>query len=83
MHKILLSVFVSRCRRLSRERRALDWLACQEHQRFFLLMQGEAVLGLRVFEGEELDAVVRGLESEEEGKGVGHARESLEEHELF
>jgi glycogen debranching enzyme len=22
--------------------RALDWLACQEHQRFFLLMQGEA-----------------------------------------
>jgi RNA polymerase sigma-70 factor (ECF subfamily) len=27
MHKILLSVFVSRCRRLSRERRALDWLA--------------------------------------------------------
>ena len=26
-HKILLSVFVSRCRRLRRERRALDWLA--------------------------------------------------------
>jgi RNA polymerase sigma-70 factor (ECF subfamily) len=27
MHKILMSVFVSRCRRLRRERRALDWLA--------------------------------------------------------
>ena len=26
-HKILLSVFVSRCRRRRRERRALDWLA--------------------------------------------------------
>jgi len=23
-------------------RRALDWLACQEHQRFYLIMQGEA-----------------------------------------
>jgi len=42
--------FLHRCtafgdlrRRLARPiARALDWLACQEHQRFFLLMQGEA-----------------------------------------
>ncbi|HEY7759067.1 MAG TPA: glycoside hydrolase 100 family protein [Burkholderiales bacterium] len=42
--------FLHRCaifgdlrRRLARPiSRALDWLACQEHQRFFLLMQGEA-----------------------------------------